>query len=237
VLDGNDEADAILASTVEVCLLAGIMPTAAAALAERAALAIDRRDWHAAATFSAQAVGIVRDAGLDGYLYSIVVHAVAARVAAHAGARAEAEEQVVLASRVRPLCSAAVPHTSMFLLQLARAYLELADPAGARAVLRQIREIVQVRPDLGVVPHQADEIEHMLDTIRVGPVGASSLTAAELRLLPLLTTHLSYQEIGERLYVSRNTVKTHALSVFRKLGVSSRSEAVERAEEIGLFGR
>jgi len=63
------------------------------------------------------------------------------------------------------------------------------------------------------------------------------LTAAELRLLPLLTTHLSYQEIGERLYVSRNTVKTHALSVFRKLGVSSRSEAVERAEEIGLFGR
>ena len=61
----------------------------------------------------------------------------------------------------------------------------------------------------------------MLDTIRVGAVGASSLTAAELRLLPLLATHLSYRDIGERLFVSRNTVKSEAVSLFRKLGVSS----------------
>jgi LuxR family transcriptional regulator, maltose regulon positive regulatory protein len=77
----------------------------------------------------------------------------------------------------------------------------------------------------------------MIDTIRLGPIGASSLTAAELRLLPLLATHLSYAEIGDRLIVSRNTVKTHAVSIFRKLGVSSRSEAVEVAEQIGLLGR
>ena len=64
--------------------------------------------------------------------------------------------------------------------------------------------------------------------------GPSTLTAAELRLLPLLTTHLSFQEIGARLYVSRNTVKTQAISVYRKLGVSSRSEAIARAAELGL---
>jgi LuxR family maltose regulon positive regulatory protein len=53
-------------------------------------------------------------------------------------------------------------------------------------------------------------------------------------VLPLLATHLSFREIGERLFVSRNTIKTHAISVYRKLGVSSRSEAIHRADELGL---
>ena len=60
------------------------------------------------------------------------------------------------------------------------------------------------------------------------------LTRAELRLLPLLATHLSFREIGARLYVSRNTVKTQAISVYRKLGVSSRSDAIEHAVRLGL---
>jgi DNA-binding CsgD family transcriptional regulator len=64
---------------------------------------------------------------------------------------------------------------------------------------------------------------------------AASLTPAELRLLPLLATHLSLREIGERLYISRNTVKTEAISVYRKLCASSRSEAVEHAAELGLI--
>jgi LuxR family maltose regulon positive regulatory protein len=55
-----------------------------------------------------------------------------------------------------------------------------------------------------------------------------------LRLLPLLPTHLSFREIGERLYLSRNTVKTQVYSVYRKLGVSSRSDAVTRTHELGL---
>jgi len=64
---------------------------------------------------------------------------------------------------------------------------------------------------------------------------AASLTPAELRLLPLLATHLSFREIGERLYISKSTVKTQALSVYRKLRASSRSEAVERAAELALM--
>ena len=65
--------------------------------------------------------------------------------------------------------------------------------------------------------------------------GSSSLTGAELRLLPILSTHLTFQEIGDRLGVSRHTVKTQAISVYGKLQASSRSEAVERAIEIGLL--
>jgi LuxR family maltose regulon positive regulatory protein len=75
----------------------------------------------------------------------------------------------------------------------------------------------------------------MLDAIRGRAPGASSLTTAELRLLPLLQTHLTFREIGERLYVSRHTVKTQAISVYRKLGVSSRSEAITRMHELGLL--
>jgi len=94
------------------------------------------------------------------------------------------------------------------------------------------------RPDEGGVriagiDALADEIEDMPED---GPTGNSALTAAELRLLPLLSTHLSFREIGERLFVSRNTIKTQAISVYRKLGVSSRSEAIARASELGLVG-
>jgi LuxR family maltose regulon positive regulatory protein len=58
---------------------------------------------------------------------------------------------------------------------------------------------------------------------------------AELRILRFLPTHLSFREIGLRLHVSTNTVKTQAHAVYRKLGVSSRSQAVTRAGEIGLL--
>ena len=63
-----------------------------------------------------------------------------------------------------------------------------------------------------------------------------SLTAAELRLLPFLATHLSFREIGARLYVSRHTVKSQAIAVYRKLGATSRSESVQFAHRLGLLG-
>jgi LuxR family maltose regulon positive regulatory protein len=62
-----------------------------------------------------------------------------------------------------------------------------------------------------------------------------SLTGAELRLLPYLATHLTFPEIASRLFISRNTVKTEAVAIYRKFGVSSRSQAIERAVEIGLL--
>jgi ATP/maltotriose-dependent transcriptional regulator MalT len=63
----------------------------------------------------------------------------------------------------------------------------------------------------------------------------SSLTTAELRILPLLATHLSFPEIAGELFVSRHTVRSQAMSVYRKLGASSRSQAVARARELGLL--
>ncbi|HLN15402.1 MAG TPA: LuxR C-terminal-related transcriptional regulator [Acidimicrobiales bacterium] len=65
--------------------------------------------------------------------------------------------------------------------------------------------------------------------------GGVLLTPAEQRVLELLPTHLSMAEIGEELCLSRNTVKTHAIAAYRKLGVTSRSGAVRRARELGAL--
>ena len=54
-------------------------------------------------------------------------------------------------------------------------------------------------------------------------------------MLPYLATHLSFPEIGDRLYLSRHTVKSHAMAIYRKLNVTSRSDGVERAQELGLL--
>src|SRR5207248_6254925 len=118
-----------------------------------------------------------------------------------------------------------------------RAYVTLRDRDGAQEHLAEAEEILRVRPDLGVLGEQAAELQGEADAMPHTSTGSNSgLTGAELRLLPLLTTHLSFREIGERLFVSRNTIKTQAISVYRKLGVSSRSEAIARASELGLIG-
>ena len=103
-------------------------------------------------------------------------------------------------------------------------------------MLHQINGVLATRSGLGVIVNRCDVLRGMLDGASPALVGASSLTAAELRLVPLLSTHLNYKEIGERLYVSRNTIKSETASIFRKLGVSSRSEAVRAAEQLGMLG-
>ena len=66
-------------------------------------------------------------------------------------------------------------------------------------------------------------------------LGASALTAAELRLLPVLATHLTFREIAGQMSLSHSTVKAEATSIYRKLGTSSRNQAVMRARDLGLL--
>jgi LuxR family maltose regulon positive regulatory protein len=120
-------------------------------------------------------------------------------------------------------------------LELARAHLALADPTASQAALDRASAVLRRRPRLGTLAGDAAVVQD--DVRQLGErrnVGQSGLTTAELRLLPLLTTHLSFREIAEHLSVSRNTVKTQAISVYRKLNVSSRSEAIAYARGLGL---
>ena len=235
--DAYEHADPILSQAVDAATHRSALPGASVALAERALVAIERHDWNAADTLAEQALAFVRDGRLEDYASTALVHAVAARTALHRGDPASARHHVAHCVRLRVSLTYAIPFlAAQVRLELASAYLELADPAGARVVLREVRDLLRLRPDLGILPAKADELAAKLAAMGAGTVGASSLTTAELRLLPLLSTHLSFREIGERLHVSRHTVKTQAMSVYRKLDVSSRSEAIGRVHEVGLLG-
>ena len=238
LLDGHaEQAEPVLAHAAEVGMHTGALPAASTALAERAIIAMERQQWSEASALANRALTMVSAGQLDDYIMSPLVHTVAARMALYRGDMSAAKEQLVQAARLRPVLTYAVPWGAVqTLLEMARAYLMLDDAAGARTVLRQARGILQLRPNLGVLSEQANELRAKLDAIRGGVPGVSALGTAELRLLPLLPTHLSFQEIGERLYISKHTVKTQATSIYRKLGVSSRSEAIARLQEIGLLG-
>ena len=68
-----------------------------------------------------------------------------------------------------------------------------------------------------------------------GVPGASALTASELRLLPMLSTHLTTAEIAAELFLSRHTIKSRMKSIYRKLNASTRREAVAQARDLGLL--
>ena len=168
-------------------------------------------------------------------MVSAVVYAVLARTAGHRGEAERAQRHLSRAARLRPQLTYATPQLAVqTLLELGRASLAIGDAAGARVTLREANDILHRRPNLGLLPTEAEELRSQLNTVQERIVGASSLTRSELRLLPLLATHLTFQEIGERLYISQHTAKKHARVMYKKLGVSSRGQAVERARELGL---
>ena len=113
--------------------------------------------------------------------------------------------------------------------------MTLRDGTAASAHLAEVDRVLELRPGLGLLATRAEDMRRQIADLPPPRDGHSSgLTGAEVRLLPLLATHLSFREIGDRLFVSRNTIKTQAISAYRKLGVSSRSAAIARAAELGL---
>ena len=142
--------------------------------------------WRPACGGGPGRVGAVDGAGreFDAYWTSALVYAWAAQAAIHRGDPAAAREYVIRAARLRPLLTDALPVVSVqALLELARVHMALDDPGGARAVLRQVSDILQRRPDLGVLPGEADELRAKVELIGRRGVGGSSLTTAELRVL------------------------------------------------------
>jgi len=238
LLDGDpDQAEPLFLYAADAGELLGGASAAAFAVAERGLLAIDGDDWPQAEAHAARALALVAVADLGEDSASALVNTLAARVAIHDGDAREARELMASAARLRPGLTYAVPAlAAQTLLEMARCYLALADTDSARTTLRAAKDVLQLRPKLGLLSEQARELGTRLDTIVLRVVGASMLTTAELRLLPFLPTHLSFREIGERLHVSRDTVKTQVASVYRKLGVTSRSEAIEQVHKVGLFG-
>jgi LuxR family transcriptional regulator, maltose regulon positive regulatory protein len=118
----------------------------------------------------------------------------------------------------------------------ARAMLRVSGPSGARDLLAPAAGAMSKAPDAAVLADWLEGIQRDVD-VALDSIAQTdwSLTAAELRLLGYLPSHLSFRQVAERLFVSPNTVKTHARSIYRKLGVSSRGSAVDYARDAGLL--
>lgn len=111
------------------------------------------------------------------------------------------------------------------------------DPAGAEH-LATARAIVDAAPDPGIIGTYLERAEAR-HRVAAAPAAAPDLvdplTDREAAVLRYLPSGLSQREIAGELYVSLNTVKTHTSGLYRKLGVASRGQAVQRARELGLL--
>jgi LuxR family maltose regulon positive regulatory protein len=237
LLGATDHATDDLTAAAEQALAAEATEDVYVAHAQLALLAAKHGAWSEAGERARAAQALVDEAGLGDYASSALAHVATARVALHDGRREEARAALTRAHRLRPLLDHGVPWLTVQVgLELTRAHLALADPAAARTVLTEAERVLELRPHMGALVDDAGELhDRVRATAGSGGVWAMSLTGAELRLLPYLATHLAFPEIASRLFISRNTVKTEAVAIYRKFGVSSRSEAIERAVEVGLL--
>jgi len=180
-----------------------------------------------------------------------------ARIALASGSHQAAEEHLR-----RPALGSLTPRDRLVRqILLAAAAIERGDPAADGMVggaLQRAREegfvdtlvstasqvtcyLVEHGPRLRPDPYLEQVVSAALDVRATEPdraghhqLLAGPLTPAELRILKLLPTS-TYLQIAATLYISRNTVKTQLRSIYQKLGVASRSEALERAVDLGLL--
>jgi len=115
---------------------------------------------------------------------------------------------------------------------------QLGDRPGAKRLLGEAHRAISECVDPGVLPLLVAAVDRDLRLAPREPtqlVYADDLSERELAVLRLLPSELTQREISSHLYVSFNTVKTHNKSIFQKLGVSTRREAVRRAQDLGLL--
>jgi LuxR family transcriptional regulator, maltose regulon positive regulatory protein len=233
-----DQARSLLTEASAVADLNGDTRTVVICDSELALLAMDRGQWQEAADRLKRALTVIDEHRMHDDAYCLLAFAEAARLAVHHGDLTEAHRQVAQAMRSRASATYLLPCPALRLrLQLAKVCLVLAEVVMARQLLREIDDILTHRPALGTLTEQAEELRGALGSADgAAATGRLPLTPAELRLLPYLQTHLTAGGIAERLFVSSHTVKAEVKSIYRKLGVSSRDEAVRKATAIGLLG-
>jgi LuxR family maltose regulon positive regulatory protein len=213
--------------------------TASFALAQLSLLSMERGDWSTAADYAGESEAVLASAGLPDYLSSITSYAVQARIALHQGEVRRAWQYVDVAQRLYTWPSAmAFPWlAAQSAILLGRLLLDLDDhPGAALKAADARRQLVRLGAE-GVLRSRYLQFVAELDRKGGQPVlpGTIVPTAAELRILQLLPTHLTLSEIADRLYISRNTVKTQVASIYRKLRSSTRTEAVREGRNLGLI--
>jgi LuxR family maltose regulon positive regulatory protein len=230
-----DEALKNLAEANRIAAALGYTDTVVICATHFAQFAMDRGDWKVARDQIDVALAKIAEKHVGDYVMSALAYPATARLALHDGDVGEAQVRLVEGMRARARATYLFPFIAVRLrIELAKLYVASSNPNAARQLLREIDEIFTRRPNLGTLVDQTEELRSAL--LEEPGTGSLPLTPAELRVLPYLQTHLTLAAIGQRLFVSRPTVSSQVTSIYRKLGVSSRQAAVERATSIGLLG-
>ena len=195
-------------------------------LAFAAAEMDNRRD---AQRWAVEAAWLVAQAHLDETAYGAIAYTAGALAHQQRGDHTEAARQLENVRRVRRHLRGATWVNADLALRCADVSLDIGDVAGALELAQVASDALQGYPDAGNLPARLQRLEE-----RISRGQDYGLTPAELRLIAFLPTHLSLQEIAERLYLARPTVKTHVASIYDKLGVAGRSEAVAIIEQLRL---
>ena len=223
-----------------VDLSAAYAPTVTAlCLAQAAMIAIEQRDWEAAAELTDRARQVIEDRGLAEDPILALAFAASAASRAHHGRADEAKQDLRRSIDLLTVLGDFAPwYGAQARILLAHASLWLADVVRARTLLAEASRLARKTPGAVIFERWFEEAWSYMDALaETSLAGPSSLTIAELRILRFLPSHRSFREIAGQLGVSANTVKTQAHAVYRKLGAASRSEAVAHALDAGLLGQ
>jgi LuxR family transcriptional regulator, maltose regulon positive regulatory protein len=212
-------------------------PGASFAVGLRALLAAEDGDWSTAAACARDARAIVESAGLQATLTSLPPYVACATVALHEGDVRAAGIDTAVAMRIyRRPSPAAFPWLGAHMaIHIGGLLLDLGDHSGARLRATEAGRYLSLLGSRTVLHDRHRQLLAELDRSQALTGNGTVLTAAELRLLPMLPTHLSLGEIAAQLVLSRNTVKSQVASIYRKLAAGSRTEAVRRATDLGLL--
>ncbi len=200
-------------------------------------LAIETGQWEEGAALVGAGHEVIvanRMSELSTSAYSM---SVVAMVQARSGNNAVARATLAHARRLTGEVSALAPWFQVLGRTLqATASTHLGDVPTARLLTREARQLLDAGAPSLFLSRMVERSEQSLLDLPADPLtGVSPLTTAELRVLQYLPTQLSFPEIAGSLFVSRHTIKTQALAIYHKLGVSSRTAAVDRARTLGLL--
>jgi LuxR family maltose regulon positive regulatory protein len=201
-----------------------------AALGYLSLIAVEEHEWTAAEEYEARASARLTELGFGTSRRCLPM--LLARVALLARDPHGDVESAV--ADVHRLLEHMVPHPWMALMThgvLGEVALARSDLIEAAAHAAAAAALLRHYPDAGIIGRHLDHLRQGVEMARV----AEPLTVAEHKVLDLLTTHFTEAQIAEHLFISRNTVKTHVRSVYRKLGTSTRADAVQRARDIGML--
>jgi LuxR family maltose regulon positive regulatory protein len=218
----------------------GELGLATYARGQLALLEMSEGNWEEGSRQAELAYAEIEESNLGNLLSSGAACVSAAAAAAHVGNLGLASQRLRSLAPIQKVLSDAIPFDAFQIhLIAAETYLLLGNYRAAGAHARTAASRLEVFGDAGIFEERLTKVQKDVAseaaTVDAQGTEPSPLTDREIQILAMLQSDLSLRDIAGELFVSRNTVKTHVSSVYRKLDVTSRTAAITRARQLGVI--